>query len=156
VWLSRRAGCPRDVRYHDISPDTIALLRQARHILDEQRGRHLDDDDELLAVLASSIIDGGGALKEDTGQARGPVSHVEPQDRAVGGSADVQPSSAQGAAKLARAIVRSQARDALVGLGWKPGIARRAIDAAFEHLGDESHLERVISASLRECMTIVR
>jgi hypothetical protein len=59
---------PRELRYHDVSTDTVALLRQARHILEEQQGRHLEDN-ELLAMLAIAIVDGGGS-KDATGQAR--------------------------------------------------------------------------------------
>ena len=49
------------------------------------------------------------------------------------------------------AIVRTQARDALVGLGWKPGIARDAVSAAIAELGTAATLAAVIREALRRC-----
>jgi hypothetical protein len=48
------------------------------------------------------------------------------------------PSIASG--KLDATIVRAQARDALVGLGWKPSIARAAVDDAWSHVGCDQEI----------------
>ncbi len=46
------------VRY-ELSPSTFALLRQAKRALDEEHGRHLDDD-QLVAALCNAALEGGG------------------------------------------------------------------------------------------------
>jgi hypothetical protein len=51
---------------------------------------------------------------------------------------------------LDAAIVRTQAKAALVGLGWKPAIAAGAVAAAFDD-GECESLERTIVAALRRC-----
>jgi hypothetical protein len=52
---------------------------------------------------------------------------------------------------LDTAITRTQARDALVGLGWKPHIARAAVDEAIAVCGSKTSLEVLIRESLRRC-----
>ena len=54
-------------------------------------------------------------------------------------------------AKLDAAIVRTQAKEALVGLGWKPAVANPAVAAAAAALGAEATLERLIFEALRRC-----
>jgi hypothetical protein len=49
--------------------------------------------------------------------------------------------------------VRAQGRDALVGLGWKPAIARAAVDEAWTHVGSDVALEPLIREALRRCPT---
>ena len=56
-----------------------------------------------------------------------------------------------GVSKLDAAIVRTEAREALVGLGWKTAVAGAAVTAATAALGDEVTLERLIFESLRRC-----
>jgi hypothetical protein len=53
--------------------------------------------------------------------------------------------------KLDATIVRAQARDALVRLGWKPAIARAAVDEAASHVGSDGSLEAMIREALRCC-----
>jgi Holliday junction resolvasome RuvABC DNA-binding subunit len=48
-------------------------------------------------------------------------------------------------------VLRTQAKEALMGLGWKPAVAVRAVDAALDALGSEAALERVIFEALRRC-----
>jgi hypothetical protein len=50
-------------------------------------------------------------------------------------------------------ILTTQVRDALVGLGWKPAIARAAIEAAWSHVGSDvpPTLDALIRAALRAC-----
>jgi Holliday junction resolvasome RuvABC DNA-binding subunit len=55
------------------------------------------------------------------------------------------------ASKLDGAIVRSQAKTALIGLGWKPTTAHTAVAAAAAALGTELALERLIVEALRRC-----
>ena len=53
--------------------------------------------------------------------------------------------------RLDAAILCTQARVALTGLGWKPAIAHAAVDAAVAAKGAEMTLERLIFESLRRC-----
>jgi hypothetical protein len=53
--------------------------------------------------------------------------------------------------KLDIAINRTQARDALVGLGWKPLVARAAVEEAIAACGSGLPLEVLIRESLRRC-----
>jgi hypothetical protein len=53
--------------------------------------------------------------------------------------------------KLDAAILRTQAKEALTGLGWKSAIAHVAVSAAAEDLGADVTLEQLIFASLRRC-----
>ena len=53
--------------------------------------------------------------------------------------------------KLDAAIFCTQAKEALVGLGWKPAIAQAASAAASAALGMDATLERLIFEALRRC-----
>jgi Holliday junction resolvasome RuvABC DNA-binding subunit len=55
------------------------------------------------------------------------------------------------ASKLDAAILRTQAKAALTGLGWKPAIAHAAVAAAAAAQGAGVTLERLIFESLRRC-----
>jgi hypothetical protein len=50
------------------------------------------------------------------------------------------------------AVMRGEARDALVGMGWSGPIARAAVDAAASHVGTGATLEMLIREALRRCM----
>ncbi|MGH7633281.1 MAG: HNH endonuclease signature motif containing protein [Gemmatimonadaceae bacterium] len=58
-----------------------------------------------------------------------------------------------GTRRLEAAILRTQAKAALTGLGWKPAIAHAAVAAAAEAQGEDVTLERLIFESLRRCPT---
>jgi len=53
--------------------------------------------------------------------------------------------------RFGRAVIQTQARDALVGLGWKPGIARTAVEEACARVAWTSPIERLIQEALRWC-----
>ena len=252
----------------ELSPETFAALREARSILDVERGANLDDDG-FVAMLAGAVLEGGrsrppqaadaeaepaqspsasdvrapggraryqlavtvcarckqgwqqgaGALiaigpaaveratcdaqhlgsldaevparayqdispavarlvwRRDGGRCQTPgcrssrglaIHHVVP--RAQGGGHEpanlrlhcsachqaqhagtLVISEARGGSSLDRAVVRTQARDGLVGLGWKPGVAREAVDAAVAALAVDATLEQVLRAALQRC-----
>ena len=48
-------------------------------------------------------------------------------------------------------IVRTQARDVLVGLFWKAPIARSAVDEALAFVGNDVALDVLIREALRRC-----
>jgi hypothetical protein len=56
-----------------------------------------------------------------------------------------------GAARWNAARACAQAKDALVGLGWKPKIAAAAVQAAAGALGESAALEALIFEALRRC-----
>ena len=72
-------------------------------------------------------------------------AHGGPATPATATSAQV------GTALLGAAVLRAQAKDALVGLGWKPGIARAAVDEARAHGGGDGTLASLIREALRRC-----
>ena len=53
--------------------------------------------------------------------------------------------------RLDDAILVTQAKDALVGLGWKPAIARAAVDEARVHVGVTAKVEELVREALRHC-----
>jgi len=73
------------------------------------------------------------------------------EDAAVTRAATAPASAHVGATKLDMAILQTQAKAALVGLGWKPAIARVAIAAAIAERDDDVTLEQLIFESLRRC-----
>jgi hypothetical protein len=68
-----------------------------------------------------------------------------------GGPVDGTSVRASGARRLDAAILRTQAKAALTGLGWKPAIAHAAVAAAAEVQGEDVTLERLIFEALRRC-----
>jgi hypothetical protein len=55
------------------------------------------------------------------------------------------------AEKLDTAILRTQAKAALTGLGWQPAIAQAAVAAALAVRAADATLEQVILEALRRC-----
>jgi Holliday junction resolvasome RuvABC DNA-binding subunit len=53
--------------------------------------------------------------------------------------------------KLDVAVLRTQAKEALIGLGWKSAIAHAAVAAASASLGTVPALEALIFEALRRC-----
>jgi hypothetical protein len=98
---------------------------------------------------------GGAATVEVASRACRPSAVGAPAWAAISAQAHVA-SAANGSAhvgvsKLDAVIIRTQAREALVGLGWKAAIAGPAVAAAAAALGGEVTLERLIFESLRRC-----
>jgi hypothetical protein len=59
--------------------------------------------------------------------------------------------SASAASKLDAVVLRTQTKEALVGLGWKPAIATAAAAAAVAAVGTGTTLERMVFEALRRC-----
>jgi hypothetical protein len=79
---------------------------------------------------------GGGAHRAVSGSItgrRGDVAHMK------------------ASSPLDAAILRTQAKEALVGLGWKPAFAQTAVATALAAASDGLTLERLIFESLRRC-----
>jgi hypothetical protein len=101
---------------------------------------HVDANDIEIAN-ATTHVDAADVPNVNTGTHAGAGSM-----RIVSASAHVGASS-----KLDAAILRSQAKTALTGLGWKPAIAHAAVAAAAAGAAPDVTLEQLIRAALRHC-----
>ncbi|HMG57280.1 MAG TPA: HNH endonuclease [Kofleriaceae bacterium] len=57
----------------------------------------------------------------------------------------------QPTSRLEDEILRVQAREALVGLGWKAALARAAVEAAASHVGPGATIDAWVRGALRRC-----
>ncbi len=94
----------------------------------------------------------GGTARVEATRSRAPVGTqqietVVPRTRVESAASRAPVGAEQGDA----GELRAQARDALVSLGWKAGIARTAVDAAWAHVGSGVEIEVVIREALRRC-----
>lgn len=92
-----------------------------------------------------------GALAIADGEAHRPDAASTSHDTRGRAPSNANAASNPTGAGFGVAAARAQARDALVGLGWKPAIARGAVDAAMSHVGGEAPLEALIREALRRC-----
>jgi len=92
------------------------------------RQRNHDEDPAHVGANERQRAYGGPKVRQE------PRGHAEPAQSRFGDAA-----------------IRTQAREALVALGWKPGIARAATDEAITHVGADVPIEAVIRAALRRC-----
>jgi len=97
--------------------------------------------------------------------ATGPAAHMGAADVTTSvaglaahvGAADVttwvtdEDEDVRRSSRLDAAILHTQAKSALIALGWKPAIAAAAVAAAAAAQGAEVTLERLIFESLRRC-----
>jgi hypothetical protein len=112
----------------------------------------------ISAISAGAQMDTSDVTRKDAGEiprdATGRTSVAAPGAH-VGapGARSSAPASEESktVSRLDAAILCTQARAALTGLGWKPAIAREAVDAAVAVKGAEMTLERLIFESLRRC-----
>jgi HNH endonuclease len=110
---------------------------------------HSGGVDAVVAARPGAHVDAAPAARPDVhvdaASAARPDVHVD--------TAPVARPSAHvdAVSKLDGAIVRTQAKAALIGLGWKPTIAHAAVAAAAAALGTELALERLIVEALRRC-----
>ena len=95
------------------------------------------------ALTIATAAHGGAATPATSSPAHGGT--------AAAAHAPVAPPAHGGATRLDTAVLRAQAKDALVGLGWKPGIARVAVDDACAHVGRDATIEVVVREALRRC-----
>ena len=66
-------------------------------------------------------------------------------------AAATQPERSDSASKLTTATIRVQARDALVGLGFRSREASTAVDAALAEAGTSASIEVLLRAALQHC-----
>jgi hypothetical protein len=113
----------------------------------------------IIAVNAEAHVDACAAARKDASGLSRDATGRETLAADTGahvGAPGARSSATAGAgiktvSKLDAAILRTQARAALTGLGWKPAIAHAAVDAALAVNGAEMTLEKLIFESLRRC-----
>jgi hypothetical protein len=79
------------------------------------------------------------------------IASAPHRESATNEKMSVASARAAAVSKLDTVILRTQAKAALVGLGWKPAIAGAAVAAAAVEHGADLTLERLIFESLRRC-----
>jgi hypothetical protein len=112
----------------------------------------------LIAISADADMQHHDATTKDAGTGARNSNRTTASDVGTGahvGAHDPASKTAgpeiRAVSKLDAAILCTQARAALTGLGWKPAIAHAAVDAAAAAQGPEMTLERLIFESLRRC-----
>jgi hypothetical protein len=130
-----QAACPPDA--HDVATRTCSTANPGAHVdapkvrnSNANPGAHVDAPNAMTWGASSRAHMGAPDAATSTANAG---AHV--------GTAN----------KLDAAILRTQAKAALTGLGWKPAIAHAAVAAAAAAQGAEVTLERLIFESLRRC-----
>jgi hypothetical protein len=100
--------------------------------------------DELIVTRPNAPTShvGPNPVQSHVGSNRADDIHAEPT---------IERASTTSRSTLDVTITRTQARDALVGLGWKPVVARTAVDEAIAACGSNLSLEVLIRESLRRC-----
>jgi len=164
-------GTEPERAYQDIPPSVARLVwrrdggrcrvpgcRSSRglelhHLIHRADGGSHDASNIVLACSACHQAHHDGRLTisgtADRIEVRRPGAHVGARDAAT---PVARPGAyADAASKLDGAIVRAQAKAALIGLGWKSTIAHAAVAAAAAALGTELALERLIVEALRRC-----
>lgn len=168
--------CTHAVRF-ELGAEVFARLRQVRTALSDERGRHLDDDQlinngrcQTPGCRSTVGLEIHHMVRRADGGSHDPTNlalqcslcHLAIHrgtltiTRTESGRLEVQRrqeprSEFRAGAKLDATIVHTQARDALVGLGWKPAIARAAVDEAWSHVGPAVAIEHLIREALRRC-----
>jgi hypothetical protein len=121
---------------------------EIHHVVRRADGGTHDPSNLRLQCSGCHMAIHRGALDIVDGQVHRPRAAPVPQRSHVGSE---PPTKTASAAAFDVASTRAQSRDALVGLGWKPAIARSAVDAAMSHVGPGASLEVIIREALRRC-----
>jgi hypothetical protein len=126
---------------------------EIHHIVARADGGGHDPSNLRIQCSACHMAIHRGTLEIVDGEVCRPnePSHVGSREPSHAAAPDAEPPRSPGGSSLDVATSRVQARDALVGLGWKPSIARVAVDAAIHQLSPSAPLEQVIREALRRC-----
>ena len=140
--------------------DQIEVHRRGAHVdatesvtAAARPGAHVDATDAaMLAAHPGIRVDATAATPAACSGAHVDTSQIVTPAARPGAHVDARPGARVDArSKLDGAIVRTQAKAALIGLGWKPTIAHAAVAAAVAAQGTEVVLERLIVEALRRC-----
>jgi hypothetical protein len=100
-------------------------------------------------------VQGDDAARKGVSDASRPAASAGDTGAHVGAAGARSPAPADAesktVSKLDAATLGTQARAALTGLGWKPAVARAAVESAANALGLQMTLDRLIFESLRRC-----
>jgi hypothetical protein len=117
----------------------------------DSRAAAVDLEVDVLMTCGSGReveSDSAAAVHADTSPPSG--AHVDARS-AVDARVDASPAHGahHSSTRLAMAVLRTQAKDALTRLGWKPTIAQAAVTTASATLGVDVTIERLIFEALR-------
>ena len=135
VWLRDRGKC-------SVPGCRSATFVDVHHIVPKSRGG--DHAPSNIALLCDSH-------HRAHHEGRLPISGTAPAHLVFGASAV----PVRTPTRLDTAVLREQAKSALVNMGWKPAVARMAVDQALSetHVGTETAVIDVIREALRRCPT---
>jgi hypothetical protein len=128
-----------------VQPRASVNMHDHADAIDTDLRSQVGETDHQVAVPAADVAaaaDGGAAIARRNAHV-GAAGKLAPTN----GHVDVA-----GISKLNAAILRTEAKAALTGLGWKPAVARAAVTAAVAQ-GADTTLERLVFESLRRCPT---
>ena len=152
-------GCrsARNLDVHHIRPRHLGGGNEDWNLITLCSGHHRAHHDGLLSIEGRAPAEigfeftGAGAAvsaRVGTNGTHGAgVGTTVRRDRAE----RKQTVTVQPASSFDRVVRRTQARDALAGLGWKISIARAAVDEACAHVGTEASIDVLIREALRRC-----
>jgi uncharacterized Zn-binding protein involved in type VI secretion len=156
----RCAGQPsRTVDPHDPPAGTASIANSRAHVDAAgvpiaNAGAHVDAAGVPIAN-ASAHVDAPGVAIANAGAHVGaagvPIANAGAHVDVAGVPIANAGAHVDAPGKLDAAILRTQAKAALTGLGWRPAIAHAAVAAAAASSGADVTLEQLVRASLRYC-----
>jgi hypothetical protein len=121
-------------------------LLEVHHIVHREHGGSHEASNLILLCSACHSAHHRGKLKIS-----GTASQLEVARTAEARSSRGLHVDANRGSRLSAVLACTQAKQALVGLGWKPKIAAAAVQAAAGSLGEGAALEKLIFEALRRC-----
>jgi len=127
---------------------------EIHHVVRRVDGGSHDPSNLRVQCSACHMAIHRGTLEIVDGEARRPnalstAPHVGREDAQTSTVSAPPPTRTTSAFDVVAA--RAQVRDALVRLGWKPSIARAAVDQAMSHVGSGASLDVLVREALRRC-----
>jgi HNH endonuclease/Holliday junction resolvase RuvA-like protein len=139
---------------HDVQ--NLALLCSACHMAHHEGRLTFSGTAESMEARRANAPRPSAERGAHVGVAAGTATEVATEpvragEQRAGGGSRAPECAATIPARLDAAILRTQAKEALVRLGWKSAIAQRAVADAMAALGADATIERLISEALRRC-----
>ncbi len=147
--LTLRCGACHDAHHRGLltitgcAPDQIVTVRNVRPAVVHHRPAAPGLSSDADARLRSATV------AEDQSRPAFSSNPRSEQPSASSGAGPPTGTTRPTPSKLAASIRRSQARDALVALGWKPRLAAEAVADALGHVAHDTSLEELIREALR-------
>ena len=130
---------PRRLRL-EVATDTYALFREARKMLEDERGERVSDDDVVRAMAEAVLRPGAAARKKRRSRPEQPRAR-EPFAHADGRPYGTPPPTSDDLPLIARTLEK---------MGFDRHASRRAVERAVAHVGRDAPLDQLVRAALRE------